>query len=136
VAGPKKRRKRSRVRDLTHPRVAQRRGSDQPHTRGLAPRKQKARKINHLKMRAQKHMVPHLEDLQQRTRPIELHIALVVLGTLVTSLELPNQKSTSRADQVELGSEGIRRVVKGEHPVTVATALNHEKKLHRSTAQK
>jgi len=96
----------------------------------------KARKINHLKMRAQKHMVPHLEDLQQRTRPIELHVALVVLGTLVTGLELPNQKSTSRADQVELGSEGVRRVVEGEHPVTVATALNHEKKLHRSTAQK
>jgi len=81
-------------------------------------------------------MVPHLEDLQQRTRPVELHIALIVLGSLVTGLELPNQKSTSRADQVDLGSEGVRRVIKGEHPVTEAAALNHEKNLHRSTAQK
>jgi len=87
-------------------------------------------------MRAQKHMVPHLEDLKQRTRPIKLHVALVVLRTHVAGLKLPNQKSARRTDQVELGSEGVRRVVEREHPVTVATALNHEKKLHRSTAQK
>jgi len=86
-------------------------------------------------MRAQKHVVAHLLHLKQRTRTVKLDIALVVLIPGQAEFELPNKKSARRTDKVDLGSERIRGMVEGKHPVT-ETTVHHGKKLHRSTAQK
>lgn len=90
-------------------------------------RKKFGRKINHLKMRAQKHPTAELMHLQKRTGSVKLDIALVVLRAFGTDLELPRHKRNSRADTVDLRGERVVRVVQGEHPVTVATVTQHQK---------
>jgi len=95
--------------------------------RGARARKKFGRKINHLKMRAQKHRAAKLVHLQKRAGTVKLDVALIVLGAFGTDLELPRHKRNRRANAVDLGGEGIVRVVQGEHPVTVATVTQHQK---------